>query len=131
MTVPARGGHALKVTPPKLPSTKVPGSVVPRAGTTAYTQYTQQRWKKNHPYAGQEGVDPVTGEPKMPSAASIRAKANADAWKTIQAQQDALPDETKLSAQYGGQRQDIANLVTAQLLAADPPKEVGAAQADL
>jgi len=106
---PARGGHATIVKQPKLPA---PGGA-PKAGSAGWKSYTEARWNKNHPYAGQEGVDPVTGEPKMPSSQEIRAKANAEAWKSIQKMQGALPSEQQLSTQYGGQRQDIANLVDA------------------
>lgn len=106
---PARGGHATVVKRPKLPA----AGAAPKAGSAGWKSYTEARWNKNHPYAGQEGVDPITGEPKMPSSQEIRAKANAEAWKSIQKMQSALPSEQQLSAQYGGQRQDIANLVDA------------------
>lgn len=56
---------------------------------------------------------PVTGMPQMQSAASIRAAANAQAWKTIQQQQDLLPSSQDIIAQYGARAAAILPLVDA------------------
>lgn len=83
--LPPHGGHALP-----------PGSGAPKAKG-----------------AGAGATDPATGLPKMQSAAEIRAAANAQAWKTIQQQQAALPSEGAIIARYGAQSAAIQPLVNA------------------
>lgn len=58
-------------------------------------------------------VDPNTGLPKMQSAAELRAAANAQAWKSIQQMQAALPSEQDIAARYGAQAATIQPLVNA------------------
>lgn len=54
-----------------------------------------------------------SGLPTMPSVQSIRAQANQQAWKSIQAQIDALPDTRALDLRYQGMRNAITPLVDA------------------
>ena len=65
------------------------------------------------PKAPKTKTHPVTGLPVMPSAAEIRAEANAQAWKSVQAQQAALPSDQEIYHQYGVQAAAIKPLVDA------------------
>lgn len=62
---------------------------------------------------GKTTTHPTTGLPVMQSPASIRAAANAQAWKTIQQQQDLLPSEGDIVAQYGAKAAAIQPLIDA------------------
>lgn len=65
------------------------------------------------PKAPKTKPHPVTGLPVMPSAHEMRAEANAQAWKSVQAQQAALPSEQDIYRQYGSQAAAITPLVDA------------------
>lgn len=56
---------------------------------------------------------PTTQMPVMPSEHELRAKANADAWKSIQQMQATLPSTGDIMARYGAQRSAIEPLVSA------------------
>lgn len=56
---------------------------------------------------------PITGLPVMPSSAELRAEANAQAWKSVKAQQAALPSDQEIFQQYGQQAAAIKPLVDA------------------
>jgi hypothetical protein len=56
---------------------------------------------------------PVDGMPVMASAAELRAQANSQAWKSIAAQQAALPSDESIARQYGAQRSAIQPLIDA------------------
>lgn len=58
-------------------------------------------------------TDPATGMPTMMTPQEIRAEANAQTWKSIQAMQSALPSQAGIAAQYGAQRSAITPLIDA------------------
>lgn len=58
-------------------------------------------------------TDPRTGRPVMMSDQEIRAEANAQAWKSIQQMQGAIPSEENARLSFSGQRSAINDLTTA------------------
>lgn len=101
---PARGGHALMVKPQT-------GNPAP--GSAGWKAFTANRWAKSHPYAGQANVDPVTGQPKMPSNSELLAKAHSQTWKAIQSMIAALPSQQFTDQPFDAQRAAIAPIVDA------------------
>lgn len=99
-----RGGRAFAGPPGNKPANP---RVVIQGSNAAYAA------RQPKPSKPKTKVDPRTGQPVMMSDHEIRAEANAQAWKSIQQMQSAVPSEDAARTIFTGQRNAINDLTTA------------------